>query len=305
MSDADALLAICTFPVPGSAVDLAVSGGPDSMGLLLLARARELSITVHHVNHHARHEADEDASFVADYARAHGLAYVGHDVHVEPGPNFEARARQARRGALPAGALTGHTMDDLVETIVLNLLRGAGVDGLTPMIGDATKPLLGVRRAALHDFVRARGVQARHDATNDDVHFRRNRVRHELLAVMNEVAERDVVPVVARGAAMMHDERRWLDALTEIDARRALEEVDCRELATWPLARLRRWLRGQLAADEAWGDRYPPSADEVARALDVVFGRVTATELRGGRRLARRSQHLRLEEASTTLTSHG
>jgi tRNA(Ile)-lysidine synthase len=305
VSDADALLAICTFPEPGSVVDLAVSGGPDSMGLLLLAHARGLSLTVHHVNHHARVGADEDADFVANYARDHEVAFVGHDVYVEPGPNFEARARQARRRALPAGALTGHTMDDLVETIVLNLLRGAGVDGLTPMIGEPTKPLLGVRRAALHAFVRACGVTARHDATNDDVQFRRNRVRHELLGVMNDVAERDVVPVVARGAAMMHEERRWLDALTEIDATRALSDVDCRELVTWPLARLRRWLRAQLAADEAWGDRYAPSADEVARALDVVFGRVTATELRGGRRLARRAQHLRLEEGSTTLTSHG
>ena len=66
----------------------------------------------------------------------------------EPGgANFEARARAERRRALPAGALTGHTMDDLAETVLLNMMRGAGVDGLSPMVNDPTKPLRDLRRS--------------------------------------------------------------------------------------------------------------------------------------------------------------
>lgn len=274
------------------------------MGLLLLARAAQLAVTVHHVDHHARLDSDLDARFVAEYCAREGVAFVGHDAHVTPGANFEARARAARRALLPDHSLTGHTMDDLVETMVLNMLRGTGVDGLAPLLDDPTKPLVGLRRARLHAFVRDAGVEARLDPTNDSPDFRRNRVRHELLPLMNDVAQRDVTPVLARSARVMRDERTWLDELGAVDAKRALTTIDCRELVTWPLARLRRWLRAQLVVDDH-GQRYPPSVDEVTRAIDVVFGRANATQLRGGRRLARSAQRLRLEEGSTTLTNHG
>jgi len=68
-----------------------------------------------------------------------GVPFSVHDVTVEPGANFEARARAARRAALPVGVLTGHTMDDLAETVLLNMMRGAGLDGLSPMVGDPSK----------------------------------------------------------------------------------------------------------------------------------------------------------------------
>lgn len=275
------------------------------MGLLLLARAAQLVVTVHHVDHHARRGSDLDARFVAEYCAREHVAFVGHDVHVAAGPNFEARARAARRALLPAHSLTGHTMDDLVETMVLNMLRGAGVDGLSPLVDDPTKPLVQLRRARLHEFVRNAGVEARLDPTNDSPDFRRNRVRHELLPLMNDVAQRDVTPVLARSARVMRDERTWLDELGAADASRSLTTIDCRELVTWPLARLRRWLRAQLVVVDDQLQHCPPSVDEVTRVIDVVFGRTNATQLSGGRRLARSAQRLRLEEGSTTLTNHG
>ena len=106
--------------------------GPDSLGLLLLALEAELAVTVHHVNHHARAASGEDASFVRKSSSELGVACIVYDVQVDPGPNFEARARSERRRVLPAGTLTGHTMDDLAETVLLNILRGAGLDGLSP-----------------------------------------------------------------------------------------------------------------------------------------------------------------------------
>jgi tRNA(Ile)-lysidine synthase len=290
----DEVMTRAHFPVAGTSVDLAVSGGPDSLGLLLLAVEAGLAISVHHVDHHARATSSQDAEHVAAVCATLGVTLRRHDVLVEPGPNFEARARAARRAALPATVLTGHTMDDLAETVLLNLLRGAGVDGLSPMVDDPTKPLRDVRRAALHAYVEASAFTPRHDETNDSAVYLRNRVRHELVPLMDELAGRDVVAVLARQAALMHDERVWLDALSEAEVV-ALADADCRELRAWPVARLRRWLRDQLRGDDLGDGRHPPSADEVQRAIDVVRGDVVATQLSGGRRLSRKDQHLTLE----------
>ena len=287
------LVQTCHFPATG-VVDLAVSGGPDSLGLLLLAREAGLAVRVHHVDHHARPTSTDDALFVRELCAALAVPCEVHDVRVAPGPNFEARARAARRAALPPTALTGHTMDDVAETIVLNLLRGAGLDGLSPMIGDPTKPLVDVRRADLHAYVAASGLVARHDETNDSPHHLRNRVRHEVLPLLDAVSGRDVVPVLARQAGLARDERRWLDELVESDDR-PLGDVDCRELRAWPVARLRRWLRVRLRSRDQGDGSHPPSFDEIERVIRVVRGERVATELAGGRRVARRDQRLRVE----------
>jgi tRNA(Ile)-lysidine synthase len=186
-------------------------------------------------------------------------------------------------------------MDDLAETVLLNMLRGAGLDGLSPMVNDPTKPLRDLRRAELHDYVNASAFVPVHDETNDDLAFRRNRVRHELIDVLDDVAGRDVVPILARQAGLLYDERAWLDELARDDDAVTLEDADCRLLRTWPRARLRRWLRARLRAPDEGDGSHPPSADEVERALAVVDGDVVAMELSGGRRLSRRAQHLTLE----------
>lgn len=290
----ESLLAQCHFAAREHAVDLAVSGGPDSLGLLLLARAAGLVVHVHHVDHHARASSGEEATLVGDLCSRLEIPFTLHDVQVEPGANFEARARAARRAALPEGVLTGHTMDDLAETVLLNMMRGAGLDGLSPMVGDSTKPLIDVRRNDLHYFVASSPFQPIYDETNESPDFRRNRVRHELLPVLCDVAGRDVVPLIARQAALVHEERAWLDAISGPDLARELEDVDCRELRAWPNARLRRWLRAHLSHDDADGV-HPPSSEEIERALGVVRGEIVATELAGKKRLSRSAQRLTLE----------
>jgi tRNA(Ile)-lysidine synthase len=290
----ESLLARCRFPARATVVDLAVSGGPDSLGLLLLAQSAGLDVRVHHVDHHTRPSSDDEADAVRDICARLDVAFTRHDVVVAPGANFEARARAARRATLPAGVLTGHTMDDLAETVLLNMMRGAGLDGISPMVGDPTKPLIDVRRNDLHFFVAGSPFQPLYDETNDSPDFRRNRVRHELLAVLCDVAGRDVVPLLARQAALVHEERAWLDAIAEPDLARGLDEVDCRELREWPAARLRRWLRGQLSRHDADGV-HPPSSDEIERVMGVVRGDVVATELAGHQRLSRSAQRLTLE----------
>ena len=287
-----ALLARARFTTAPS-VDLAVSGGPDSVGLWLLARAAGRDCRVHHVNHHLRPTSDRDEAFVVALGQRLGDPVEVHHVRLDGEANLEARARRARYDAMPAGVLTGHTMDDLAETMLLNLVRGAGRDGLAPMATRPDRPLLAIRRAELAAYVTEQGVVAMHDESNDDPRFVRNRLRHEALPLLNDIAERDVVELLARQADVLSSEGEWLRAYWEDQDLPSLTEADCRVLAQWPLVQLRYWLRRELR--DPTGEQYPPSFDEVARAVEVVRGERVATELAGGRRLARREQRLSLE----------
>jgi len=294
VSSAAELLSLCRFPERGTAVDLAISGGPDSVGLALLAHEHGLVAHLHHVNHHLRESSDVDAHLVLDLGERLGLEVTVHDVHIEPAGNVESRARAARRSVLPVGALTGHTMDDLAETMVLNLLWGAGLDGLSPMVNDPAKPLVHVRRAALRTFVEACGQPFIDDPTNLDESFRRNAVRHRLLPQLNDIGQRDMVPVLARQAHVVAEDAAWLTELAGADATRGLDEIDCRELQTWGLARLRRWVRTQLTTTDEADGAHPPTLDEVTRVIAVIHGEHVACEISGGRRIARKDQHLSL-----------
>jgi tRNA(Ile)-lysidine synthase len=291
---AEELLARCSFPAAGQRVDLAVSGGADSTALALLARAARLEATLHHVDHRIRPDSSDDADLAKALANDLEMAFVLHVVEVGPGANLEARARAARRAALPRGALTGHSMDDLAETILINMLRGAGVDGLSPMVGDPTKPLLDLRRSELRGLVEQSGRAFANDASNLELTILRNKIRLEVLPGLDAAAGRDVVPVLARQARLVAEERRWLDVIAA-EEMRSLSEIDCRELVEWPIARTRRWLRRELARDDDDG-RHPPSADEVERAMAVIGGDAVATELSGGRRLSRSGRHLKLAQ---------
>ncbi|HLX87195.1 MAG TPA: ATP-binding protein, partial [Acidimicrobiales bacterium] len=105
-----------TFPPPGSEVLCAVSGGADSLALLVLAAEAGCRVTAVHVDHGLRPGSDEEAEVVAAAAARVGAAFRAEQVQVEPGPNLEARARAARRARLGEDAATGHTMDDQAET---------------------------------------------------------------------------------------------------------------------------------------------------------------------------------------------
>lgn len=285
------LLSLCDFPEPGTSVSVAVSGGPDSVGLALLAVSHGLVVSIHHVNHHLRPDSDRDAECALRLAERLGVSCTRYDVTVDLSNGLEAGARAARRSVLPNGSLTGHTMDDLAETIVINLMRGAGREGLSPMVGDPTKPLLRMRREDLRQFVDKSGFDYVIDPTNEDLQFLRNAIRHQVLPNLCSVAQRDLVPVLARQAGILSEEAAWIDELMSNDQAIDLGTADCRELRDWHPARLRRWLRLQLVRTESDGT-HPPSLAEIERVMSVVRGDVTAAEISGGRRVARREQHL-------------
>ena len=207
------LIGRCTFAEGPGPLACAVSGGADSLALLVLAVAADRDAVAHHVDHGLRAGSCEDVHVVNEVASALGVTVVVHRVAVDDGSNLEARARAARLTVLPAGAATGHTADDQAETVLLNLLRGAATDGLAAMRAGGRHPILGLRRAETHELCAQLGLDPVQDPTNRDPAHLRNRVRHELLPVLCELAGRDVVPILARQARLMADDATLLDDL--------------------------------------------------------------------------------------------
>ena len=278
------LLTRCTFPPMGTPVTCAVSGGADSLALLVLAVESGCEVTAIHVDHGLRPDSAEDSAIVAEVAAKWGAGFRAVRVQVPAGPNLEARARAARYGALPADVLTGHTADDQAETVLLNLLRGAGIDGLAAMRRDR-RPLLSLRRAETHDLCAQLGLEPVDDQTNSDRRFRRNRIRHDLLPVLDAIAERDVADLLSRQSDLLRDDADLLDALAaEVDPTHA------RVLAAAPVALARRAVRQWL------GGEHPPDAATVERVLAVARGEAVATEIGKGRRVVRHQQRLAIEE---------
>jgi len=284
------LLDRCTFPPAGAPLACAVSGGADSLALLVLAAAAGCDVTAIHVDHGLRAGSGAEAGVVAAAAATVGARFERRRVSVPPGPNLEARARAARFGVLPAEVATGHTMDDQAETILVNLLRGASADGLAGMEPGPRHPLLALRRHETHALCAAAGLVPVCDPSNADPAFVRNRVRHELLPLCAAVAGRDPVPLLARQAGVLRDEVALMESLA---ADAIADPADARAVARAPRPLARRALRGWLRA--ATGGGHPPSLAEVDRTLAVAAGAAVGTELAGGRRVRRTGGRLRVE----------
>jgi tRNA(Ile)-lysidine synthase len=291
----DALLQRCSFPEPGTEVACAVSGGADSMAMLALAVARGCSARAVHVEHGLRPEGTREAEVVRTGARALGASFEALIVHVDPGGDLEARARQARYEALPEGVLVGHTADDQAETLLLNLVRGAGLNGLSGMrasgggLRRVRRPILGLRRAETRSYVADLGLETVSDPSNFEARFRRNRVRHEVLPLLADVAGRDPVPLLARTAGLLAEDAEFLDELAK-----TIDPTDARALSSTPPPLAKRALRSWLRAGQG-PERHPPSSQELERVWAVVTGEVIACEVTGGRRLSRSSNRLKLE----------
>jgi tRNA(Ile)-lysidine synthase len=218
----------------GHRVGVAVSGGADSIFLLMvlheLAQERGWSLTVLHLNHALRaDESDLDEAFVRETAARLGLPCVIERAVDLRGPNLEEKAREARYAffvrAVAGNSLdcaaSAHTVDDQAETFLIRLLRGAaatGLAGIAPVApeGGIVRPLLEIERPEIEAWLRERNIAWREDASNRDPAFTRNRVRHELLPLL----ERDWNPGIRRLLAGTADVlateeeywRRWADA---------------------------------------------------------------------------------------------
>jgi tRNA(Ile)-lysidine synthase len=210
----------------GRGVVVAVSGGADSVALLRVLAAlepaeRPRELVVAHFNHRLRAQAEDDARFVADLAGRLGLAFdLGHaDVAAlaqEQGDGIEAAAREARYSFLEEVAdrrrahfvATAHTADDQAETVLHRILRGTGVAGLQgihdirPVFGRQDvfliRPLRDIRRATVLEYLAAIHQPYCDDASNLDPRFTRNRIRHQLLPLLEREFNSNVVEALLR-----------------------------------------------------------------------------------------------------------
>ena len=277
------LLSRCSFGPP-RAVRCGLSGGADSLALVVLAAAADLDVTAVHVDHGLRCDSAAEVAHVATWAAQFGARFEAHRVTVADGPNLEERARIARHAVLGPGALLGHTADDRAETLLINLLRGAGAAGLSAMGPSPTRPILTLRRHETQTLCTHLGLQPLTDPTNDDPRFVRNRIRHEVLPLLDDIADRDVVSLLARTADVLAADARALD-----DAVAGVVTNDVRVLqALAPdvaAAAVRRWLLAN-------GQR--PDRAGLRRVLAVVDGSERACQLAGGVRADRHRQRLRI-----------
>ncbi len=278
---ATGLLSRCSFPGDRH-LHCAVSGGADSLALMLLARRTELPLTVWHVDHGLRPDSSTEFRHVKAIADELGVPAELRTVDVPDGSNVEARAREARYSVLPHGVLTGHTADDQAETILINLLRGSGTAGLAGMRTDQ-RPLIGLRRDETHSLCRELGVQPLHDPMNEHDRFQRVRIRKELMPLLVDLSRRDIVDVLTRQAGLLRDDDDLLEELAAM-----VDVTDARALSAAPAALARRAVRQWLA------DPTPPDAATVERVLGVARGNARACDVGGGREVRRSRQRLGL-----------
>ncbi len=228
-------------PERGAHLLVAVSGGPDSTALLAgLAELRSrfgLRLTAAHVDHALRAESAAEGDAVAALSARLGVSLVRRRVAIGRGADLEARARRGRYQALRAMAteveaewiVTGHSLDDQVETILLHLLRGAGRRGLAGMArarGRLFRPLLGATRADVRRFLADRDLPFAIDRSNADLAHARNRVRRLLVPLLEAEFNPRLRHALGEAAVRLADEDALLDAL----ARARLDTLAEREL---------------------------------------------------------------------------
>jgi tRNA(Ile)-lysidine synthase len=218
---------------PGQRVGVAVSGGPDSVLLLHfmkdLALEWGITLAVVHFNHHLRGaESDADESFVRSLADSSGIAFICGEAEVarvarEKKRNLEATARELRyrfffslveQGRLDI-VVTAHTANDQAETVLLRLLRGAGrrgLSGIYPVLeGKVARPFLDLTRAEITREIEARKLESRLDSTNLDSRLRRNKLRLELLPLLEREFNPALIPLLKNHADRARDEEAFLE----------------------------------------------------------------------------------------------
>ncbi len=200
----------------GDSLVIGLSGGPDSVCLffvlLALREEYDLKITAVHVNHMIRGEAaDADQAFVRELCKKHDIDLVAEKIDIpslalENGRSLEEEARLARyslfekvrqdmllSGVRSSKIAIAHNADDNAETVLFHMARGCGLEGIcgiSPVRENIIRPLLAVSKADIVDFLDGEGISYCIDATNSDVDYDRNRIRHNIMPQMCQVNSR-------------------------------------------------------------------------------------------------------------------
>lgn len=265
---------------------VAVSGGADSACLLLVLKELGVPLAVVHLNHGLRGaDSDQDEMFTRDLAATLKVPFFVRRTQIadEPG-NLEDAGRRARKEFFREVAhrerftkvAVAHTREDRAETFLLNLFRGAGLEGLVsmpPISGEIIRPLIEVGRQEVEDYLRERGQSWRTDVTNRDLSFARNRVRHVVIPTLAAEFNPRLVETLSRTIQIVESEDAGMRALVEEwlnknGAARGDEfVVHLGALAMEPEAFVRRIVRGALRRAGSSLDRVGFDHIEAVRSL--------------------------------------
>ena len=270
---------------PGDHGVVALSGGPDSLSLLhLLTRSRaelQLELTAVHVDHGLREGSDREAQQALALARAMDVEAVVLDAALGHGPpgNLQQRARQARLGLLERAAseracgwvALAHTASDQAETVLMRVIRGAGIAGLSgmaPRNGMLVRPLLELTRGDVASYIERHSLVPVRDPSNRSRRYFRNRVRHELLPSLERDNPRVTEALCRLARTCAEDDRALEQRASQVlrQASRPDQALDAACLRTQPAAVLHRVLR--LAHAAATGS--PQTRLERAHLLEMV-----------------------------------
>jgi len=313
----------------GDRVLVACSGGPDSSCLLYclhhLRRLFKVRLSVFHFDHRLRPDSSKDAEYVrkvtarlrvpfhlrvADSAPARG-ASVEAWASVSRGNAANAVRKDIRANVIAEG----HTLDDQAETVLLNLIRGTGLDGLAgiwPASGQrpylrTVQPLIDVEREEVEAFCRALHLRPRRDPTNLETKYLRNALRLKGIPALERTTGREIKRPIARSAQLLRDDREelWYQAVKARDqvlaGRWSWQHMtfDAAVLRTLPrpiAARALRLAIYQIMADEATAPWTKEATDAV---LDLAAGRPgRRRDLPGGLKAAREKGYVRLTRPS-------
>jgi tRNA(Ile)-lysidine synthase len=311
---------------PGDLVLVSCSGGPDSVCLLYalwhLRRLFKIRLAVFHFDHRLRPDSAKDAAYVRKLAQRLELPFHLREADDEPkrGQSVEAWATVARRNASVAvrneiGASSnaeGHTLDDQAESVLLNLIRGSGLEGLTGI--DAAyrphaplvQPLIDVERADVEAFCRALHLRPRRDPMNADRRYLRAAIRHEVLPFLERGTGRGVKGSIARTAELLRRDRDELFAATSraygdvVEGERGSDvRIDVSRLRELPDPVASRVIR--LAAYNLMSTDWaaPWTKDAIEAVLDLAKGRPgRRRDLPEGLKAVREKEYVRVSRAS-------
>jgi len=259
------------FP-PQARYLIGVSGGRDSVALLhWLINLGYKKLIVCHLNHQLRgRSSDADARFVEKLAAKYGVGAANvRALAKKKKMSIETAAREARysffakvaKGQRRGTIFLAHHADDLVETFLLNLFRGAGLTGLTAMREVSTRrvdeltltivrPMLSVWRAEVDRYVQERRLRFREDASNKNLAAMRNRIRNRIIPYLEKILGRSIRQNIWRTAMVAAEEEKWIDSELP-DSTHA--DLSVPKLRALPVALQRRailkWLRVQNVSD--------------------------------------------------------
>jgi len=303
---------------PGARYLIGVSGGRDSVALLhWLVECGYNKLIVCHLNHRLRGRSSRaDAIFVQKLAAKYDvdLALGAIDVRglaVRTKQSIETAARDARYKFFAQVAkrrrcrtiFLGHHADDLVETFLINLFRGAGPGGLSAMRGvsvrkidnvklQIVRPLLGVSREQIDDYVRKHRLKFREDASNKNLAPLRNRICHRVIPEIEKQLGRNVRRTIWRAATIAAEEENFFEALLP-DKLSKLTALAVKPLRAMPIAVQRRmlheWLRARDVPDLSF------DLVERVRALLDLSNRAAKTNLPQDRHVRRRAGQIFVE----------